>query len=332
MMARSLVSRASLPLKDFPLSAQAFAELPYAAFTEQSRQYHLRTYERWCRERDEEPWPATLERLLRYAAQRAETKAYMTVRAHVRIVSVEQRKHGGHDLFAHPTMQTLLEGIKRERPPAPVRPLRPGEIDTLLNFRPKTTAQHRDRVIVLLAYAAGFGIDDHVALQCEMVRFSEHGAIISGLSEDRPHIVIGRAANPDRCPVEALRALIGDRTSGPVYRSSRSRSADKPLQYGVIAYQVAHFGRTAGVTPLSNTRIRLSGLLEQARQIDIVRLAHFHGYRSIETLAVLLGRYVGTSGQVKSRWRRRECPTPNSGGPTPQSPSRGEAPLRHLNL
>jgi hypothetical protein len=57
------------------------------------------------------------------------------------------------------------------------------------------------------------------------------------------------------------------------------------------------------VTPLSNDRIRVAGLLEQIQHIDIVRLAHFHGYRHVEPLANLLGRYVAVTSRVKARWR-----------------------------
>jgi len=299
------VSRAgSLPVARLPVPARSFAELPYSTVTETSRQYHLRTYERWCGERGEEPWPPTLERLLRYAADRAQTKAFYTVREHVRIVSMVARKRTGQDLYAHPTLQSLLEGVKRERPPAPVRALRPSQVDKLLSYRPCTASQHRDRGIVLLSYAAGFTLSDHDALRCEMVGFGEDGATISELSADRPHFVIGRAKDPDRCPVEALRALIGERTSGPVYISSRCRARDKRLSYLGVAGEIAHYGRAAGVTPLSNDRIRLSGMLEQVQHVDIVRLAHFHGYRYVEPLAQLLGRYVAVDGRVKARWRK----------------------------
>ena len=298
------VSRAnSLAVEQLPIAARAFAELPYSAVTEVSRQYHVRIYERWCRERAEQPWPPTLERLLRYAADRAQSKAFYTVREHVRIVSMIERKRTGQDLYAHPMVQTLLEGIKRERPPAPVRPLRPSQIEKLLSFRPRHVSQRRNRAIVLLSYTAGFTLNDHVGFRCEMVSFGDEGATVSELSEDRPHFVIGPAADPDRCPVVALRALLGERTSGPVYVSSRCRRRDKGLPYLAIAGEIKYFGRAAGVTPLSNDRIRLAGLLEQIQHIDIVRLAHFHGYRHVEPLAQLLGRYVAVSGRVKARWR-----------------------------
>jgi hypothetical protein len=302
-MPRIPVSRAdSLPVAGLPSVARAFAELPYSPVTQVSWNYHLRTYERWCRDRKETPWPPTLERLLRFAADRAQTKAFFTVRNDVRIVSMVERKRSGLDLYAHPLLKTLLEGIKRERPPAPVRPLRPSQVEKLLSFRPERATQHRNRTIVLLSYAAGFGLNDHAALRCEMVSFGEEGATISGLSEERPYFMIGRATEPARCPVEALRALIGERTSGLVY-PSRRRRADPGLRYEPIAQAIQLFGVATGVTPLSNDRIRLAGLLEQVQHIDIVRLAHFHGYRHVEPLAQLLGRYVPTSGKQKARWR-----------------------------
>jgi hypothetical protein len=286
-----------------PDAARFYATFPYSPVTEHARLYHLGTYERWCRDRAEEPWPPTLERLLRYAADRAQTKAFFTVREHVRIVSMVERKRTGTDHYAHPTMQLLLEGLKRERPPAPVQPLRPAQVDKLLSFRPCRVAQHRNRAMVLLSYAAGFSLTEHARLRCEMISFERDGAVISELGEDRPYFFIGPATNPDRCPVEALRRLVGEHTTGPVYRSSRCRTVDKRLQYQALAGEFAHFGRVAGVTPLSNDRIRLAGLLEQNQHIDIVRLAHFHGYRHVEPLADLLGRYVSVSWRNKAGWR-----------------------------
>jgi hypothetical protein len=303
-MAAYPVSRGgSLPVEQLPSVARTFSDLPYSAVTEISRKYHLQTYERWCRERGEKPWPPTLSRLMRYAADRAQTKAFFTVREHVRIVSMVERRRTGSDLYAHPTMQTLLEGIKRERPPAPVRPLRPSQVETLFSFQPCRAAQHRNRAIVLLSYSAGFTLGDHATLRCEMVSFAEEGAIVSGLSDDRPYFVIGRASDPQRCPVEALRTLIGERAEGFVYISSRCRAKDRHLPYSAIGGEIAGFGRAAGVRPLSNDRLRLAGMLEQIQHVDIVRLAHFHGYRQIEPLAQLLGRYVPTSARHKAKWR-----------------------------
>ena len=43
-------------------------------------------------------------------------------------------------------------------------------------------------------------------------------------------------------------------------------------------------------------------MVEQSKKIDVVRLAHFHGYRGVEAMADLLGRLVPTS---VAAWKRR---------------------------
>lgn len=302
MIGYRLARAGAIPVSELPGPARTFAEIPYSTVTESSRQYHLRTYERWCRERREEPWPPTLERLLRYGAESARAKSYFTVREHLRIISMVERRRSGIDLYAHPTLQTLLQGVERERPPAPVLPLRSFQVERLFNYRPRTQAQHRMRAVCLLSYAAGFRVGNHVALNCDMVSFQTTGAIVSGLSDDRPVIFIGRAQNIDRCPVDALERLICGRSRGPVYLTHRNRVPDGRLSYNAVAVGSAIFGRAASVTPLSIDRIRLAGLLEQIQHIDIVRLAHFHGYRQAHQLANLLGRYVA-AGQFRKRRR-----------------------------
>ena len=282
----------TLPVAALPDAARAFAELPYGPCTEASRQYHLRTYEAWCAQHGEEPWPPTLERLLRFGADRATTKAFYTVREHIRIVSMVERKRTGTNLYGHPSIQLLLRGLKRERPPAPVRPLRPSQMRALLAYEPPFPSQRQVRVMILLSYAAGFTLREHSRFRCEMITFTEHGAIIEGLDVDRPQFFIGRATDLEQCPVAALELLVAGRTSGPVYRSKRYESPDRAIRYDSMAWQMIRYGKTAGVEPLSADRVRLAGLLEQVQHIDVVRLAHFHGYRHVEPLAALLGRYV----------------------------------------
>jgi len=292
----------TLPVSDLPAAARVYAELPYSPVTEVTRQYHLRVYERWCAAVGEAPWPPTLEGLMRFAAERAQTKAYFTVREHVRTVSMVERKRSGVDLYAAPAMQQLLEGVKRDHRPRPVQPLRRSQLDALFDFRPQRSAQRVGRGIALLAYCCGFTIGEHVRLRVEMVRFAGEGAWIEELGDDRPLFYVGPARNPDRCPVRALSELIGTREVGPVFRGARCRSADGSFRYMGVERNLRCLGRAAGVTPLSNDRLRLAGMIEQSRNIDIVRLAHFHGYRGIEGFADLLGRHVPTSVAV---WKRR---------------------------
>lgn len=294
----------SLPVAQLPNEARAFAELPYADFTEASRLYHLRTYERWCARHEIAPWPPTLTVLLEFAAERAQTCAYYTVRAHVRIVSMEERKRSGVDYYAYPELQRALDGIRRRRPPRPVPPLRPAQVEQLFAYRPTTAAQRRARAMLLLSYAAGFSLLEHVRLRCEMVEFAEDGVTIRELGADRPRIFIGKGQDLERCPVRALRELVGARTAGFIY-SPRSRSHDRHYHYDGAHHLIATYGRAAGIAPLSNDRVRLAGLVEQARHIDIVRLAHFHGYRTPATLATLLGRYVEIGAGAKWAFRKR---------------------------
>jgi hypothetical protein len=102
-----------------------------------------------------------------------------------------------------------------------------------------------------------------------------------------------------------LRATVDGRTEGWVYTTVRSPRRDKQFSYDGLGHELARYGRAAGVTPLSNDRIRIAGLIEQARNIDMVRLAHFHGYRSVTGLAALLGRYVEVNAAIQWRAARR---------------------------
>ncbi len=305
-MARVVCRPGTLPVAQLPDDARAFAELPYAPFTEEARQFHLRAYERWCAGRARVPWPTSLQTLLEFAADRAPGRSYYTIREHVRVVSMVERARSGIDLYAHCAMRKALEGIKRDCPPRPVAPLRPSQISLLFAYRPKTAAHQVIRTMALLSYAAGFTLSEHHKFRCEMVTLTDEGATIEGLGDDRPLFHIGPAQDAERCPVRALRATIGRRSDGYVYTTVRSRRLDKHFSYDGLGQELARYGRAAGVTPLSNDRIRIAGLVEQARNIDIVRLAHFHGYRSVNTLAGLLGRYIEVNAALRWSTARRE--------------------------
>ncbi len=295
----------SLPVSKLPDDARAFAELPYAPFTEEARQYHLRAYERWCTGRARAPWPTDLETLLEFAADRAPGRSYYTIREHVRIVSMVERKRTGVDLYAHCAMRKALEGIKRECPPRPVQPLRPSQVDRLFAYRPRTNSHELIRTMALLSYAAGFTLLEHHRFRCEMIGFVGEAATIEGLGADRPLFHIGPAQEPERCPVRALRGTVAGRSEGWVYTTARSRRVDKHFSYDGLGQELGRFGAAAKVSPLSNDRIRIAGLIEQARNIDVVRLAHFHGYRSVNGLAALLGRYIEVNAAIRWSAARR---------------------------
>jgi len=298
-MRRAIVpNSATLAISDLPPNARAFANLPYSAVTEVARQYHLRSYETWCERRDIPPWPPTLTTLLMHAADCAQAAAFFTVKERIRVVSMVERKRSGVDLYLHSTMQKLLEGIRRENPSAPVSPLRRDQVDKLFSYVPATTAQRNMRCLLLLSYCAGFTLGEHVLLRCEMLRFVETGVWIEGLPR-RFSFFIGSAQNPERCPVAALRSLTSGRTVGPVFYSAHNRPRDQGYTYSGTRNMVSSYGRLAKASPLSNDRVRLAGMLEQSRHIDIVRLAHFHGYAHITSFAQLLNRYATRSQRYR---------------------------------
>lgn len=303
----------AIPVHDLPGPARAVAEFPYSVVTQTSRRYHRASYEAWCAEHNIAPWPPTLDNLLRYASHAARTKAYYTVRAHVLFVSLIERKRSGRDLASHPTMVALLDGLKRERPPAPPRPLRTTQIERLFSFEPNRLSRRTTQSLLLLTYCVGITLTHHLRLRCEMVSFEGENAIINGSDEDRPMIVIGPARSPARCPVRALRFLISGRSSGPLYHSSRGRIDG--LSYAGTTGNIRSFGLAAGVTPLSNERVRLAGMIEQSRQIDMVRLAQFpwvserRKHRAGGRAAHDSGSFIQTAGSIidgERRWAEGE--------------------------
>lgn len=301
---RYISSRAGAPaVGDLPAAARAVAEFPYSRVTEANRQYHLRAYESWCTRLNATAWPLALPTLLAYAVDAARTKAYLTVRAHILVVSMVERKRSGRDLARHPTITALLTGLKRDKPPQPPRPLKAEQIERLFSYEPESQPQQATRSLLLLTYTAGITLTDHIALRCEMISFEGERAIITGLNVDRPSIVIGAGRSSDRCPVQALRHLSFGRKSGPIYISVRGRTRELGgMQYYGLADNIRYFGLAAGVKPLSNERVRLAGMIEQSRNIDAVRLAQFHGYRSVENISSVVGRHI----DQHHRYKRRE--------------------------
>jgi integrase len=298
------------PVGELAPAARVYAQMPYKPSAQKVHDYHIRTYESWCSNHGIDPWPPTLEHLIEFAAERAKDHAYNTVNGTIRVVTAHERHRGGRDLWSDIRLQVVLAGIERERRPMPVTPATPGEFEKIVRFLPRTWPQRRNRTMAILAYAAGFTGEELIALDVPAISFVDDRANIADERLRRSRIWIGRAREQRRCPVHALEdwlSILG-RDDGPAFppHLPAGDMAHRRISYRGLSNIFVLFGRDVGWTGrLSVERLRRGGIVEQARTVDIVPLAQFHGFKSPRTLADFLGIHVEQHRKF-SRGGRRE--------------------------
>ena len=304
----------AVPLSALSAQVQRYAAKPYGQNAQTARKYHLEAYETWCKKEHVQPFPLDLDRLLAFAAARAQTYAFFTVREDVRIVAMEHRKTTGEDLYSNTRIATLLHGLRRKRPPRPVLPLIPRDMERIIEHRGRTWKTRRSRVMAMLIWAAGFTLTELHHLDAEMLLFSDRGvdARFRDIFDVRDHIFVGRARDSARCPVAALEALLAEReiSAGPVFFSTPRRVTHVRfrLAYTGVIQAIRLLGIQVGFPArLSVERIRRGGLIAQSQHVDIVTLAHYHGLSAIEHLSSFID--ANTERPARFKWKRRRSYT-----------------------
>ena len=297
-------------IADLSPAVRRYADKPYGLNAKIAWDYHLRAYECWCADRHLKPFPLDIDQLLLFGTDRAKTYAFYNVREDVRLVAMHHRKTTGEDLFCDTRVAAFLSGVRRLRPPQPVRPLRPDLFLQIVECDGSTWKTRRSRVMAMLIWSAGFTIRELHQLDVEMITLSDRGAQIKfpTSADYRETVFIGQARETRSCPVIALERLLTERQllKGPVFNRTPKGRPDIVIRLSMqgVSGAIRLLGKQAGIkSPLSVERSRLGGIITQSLNVDIVTLAHFHGLRAIDHLAAFLGRKTERSHKFLHKQR-----------------------------
>lgn len=295
-------------INDLSASVKRYATKPYRKNGQIAWDYHIAAYDRWCRERELDPFPLDVYRILEFAADRAQRYAFFNVRESVRLVAMQHRKMTGEDLYSNTRVATFLAGLRRTKPPRPLLPLQMSKYALIVDCVGKTWKTRRSRVMAMLIWNAGFTLRELHLLDVEMVSFNDKGANVRFPSSAayRERVFIGRAQESKSCPVLALEQLISERglKSGAIFNKTAKGNPGVAyrLAVGAVGEAVKLLGKQVGIVPLTIERIRLGGIIAQSRNVDIVTLASYHGLRAIEHLANFVEMRTERSG--RHVWKR----------------------------
>jgi integrase len=188
----------------------------------------LENFKAWCLSHGFEPMPAAPETVGAYLAAAGLGYALPTLRRRVAAIARAHRI-ARHPLDTrHPAIRETLRGIARMHgePARRSAALTTSDIKRLVEVCGDDPAGLRDRTLVLLGFAGALRRSELVGIDVEHVRSTSGGVRLliprsktDGAGEGA-EIGIMRGAQPETCPVRALRAWLraAEITEGPVFR------------------------------------------------------------------------------------------------------------------
>lgn len=257
--------------------AQPFADSQYSEGTYRGYAQSASCWVERCKGRGIDPLHPRSGELEQYFDELAFAKQYATVRNARNGVGHYFRNNGVEDLTRAPRIVRILEGLKRAKPPAQIRPVTADERRSILATLPQEGTGARDRVGVLLTAFAHLGVENIALLRREHIRISDDGVVI-----DRgaaiPVIFVGTHEACDLDIVFWMRKLF-DRipSTGPLFRTlprNMHEYGEDGLTPMGIHQIICRATRSAGV-PARDIAQRLHLLFESEISIagvsDVVR-------------------------------------------------------------
>ena len=222
------------------LEAEA-AEIASATLASRTRAAYggdVASWEGFCRTVGGTPYPADpglvrlyLTQLVLHGGRRRRPVRPLTAERHLAGIAAAHRALGLAFDTRHPAVAQVLTGLKKKFGTAQkgAEPLRTRDLRRILNVMGRDARSVRDRALLLIGFAAGLRRAELAALDRPDLAFVPEGLVIrlgrskgDQLGEGRV-VGIVPGANPESCPVRALRAWlrlaeIADDEVAPVFR------------------------------------------------------------------------------------------------------------------
>lgn len=210
---------------------EAAARSPATLRAWRSDSVHFQT---WCTNTGRVALPATPDTVAEYLASHAGTLKTSTLARRLSTIGTAHRlapylaEEGIEDPTGHPDVTRVWDGIRRIEGDAPtqVRPLLVGELRRTIDALDlDTPAGLRDRALLLIGFAGGFGRSELAALTVEDVEPHTEGLVIDTRQSRTDERARGRivgipyGSHSRTCPVRALAAWCqaADLTSGALW-------------------------------------------------------------------------------------------------------------------
>ena len=272
----------------------------------------------WCAANGHDPLPAAPEAISAYLSFLAGHGAKVgTMARRLSALRFAHRLRALPDPTQAARVIAVWEGIRRTHgaPPDQAAPLMPPELWDVLDACPTTRtwrtktrpaeadmAGARDRALLLVGFVAALRRSELAALHVEDLAEHPHGLILS-LPRSKTNqdgttpelVVLPRAINPRRCPVNALHTWmeLAGITAGPVFRavSKANRPGPRPLNPESVNQLVQAAVTRAGLDPVGYSAHSLrAGFVTYAhlRGATDRAIAHQTRHRSLATI----GAYI----------------------------------------
>jgi len=233
-------------------AAAAYARSALAESTWRAYRSDWRTFETWCRERDVAQMPASAATVAAFVAAEA-TRGFrpVTIERRAAAIAFVHRSQDQPNPCDSAAVSTVLSGIRRTHGTAPLRQVRPLQVEPLellvSAIDPKTTQGKRDRAVLLLGFAAALRRSELVALDVGDLSFDvDRGLLVKVRSSKTDQEKAGEqvavpyaSAGREICAVRAISDWLETSSihSGAVFR--RMRRGDTVTNDRLTAQSVA---------------------------------------------------------------------------------------------
>jgi site-specific recombinase XerD len=282
-----------------------------------------RAFAAWCAEHKRAALPADPLTVADYLAAAAQHHKASTLGIHVAAIAAAHKAAGYPNPAADERVKATLTGIRRVhgQPPAQRDPLTLDDLRALGRACGDSLAGLRDRALLFVGWAAALRRSEIVALDVEHVRLGEalHILILRRKTDQEgqgTHVTIPRLADPELCPVRALRAWL-DATgirSGAIFRSvNRWGKLGRRLSPYDVARIVKRRAKAVGLDArmLAGHSLRAGFITQAALQgVDILSIAEVSGHKDMDVLR----QYVRAAGRIQAEVITRVMDAENAAG------------------
>lgn len=255
------------PITTIAERASGYAEASTSENTRRAYRAAWTDFTAWCAQRQLCPLPAAEATVGMFLADRAGNMKMSSLRLRLAAISMAHKAKGQQLDTRTPQISAVMRGIARTHGSA-VTKKAPATLDVVRDAvralgREGRLKYVRDRVILLLGFAAALRRSELVAIDIEDLRFTAEGLVLTlprrktdqeGLGTE---IGVPLGSDPQYCPVTAVRALIevAELEAGPLFCSvmkggtmKASRMTDRDVAraiqaaVGLAGYDAATFG------------------------------------------------------------------------------------------
>jgi site-specific recombinase XerD len=268
-----------------------------------------RAFAAWCAEHKRAALPADPLTVADYLAAAAQHHKASTLGIHAAAIAAAHKAAGHPNPAADERVKATLAGIRRVhgQPPAQREPLTLDDLRALVRACGDDLAGLRDKALMLVGFAAALRRSEIVALDVEHIRLN--GVLRITLTRSKTdqegqgtHKTIPRLADPELCPVRALRAWLDAAgiASGAIFRSvNRWGKVGARLSAYDVARIVKRRAEAAGLDArlLAGHSLR-AGFATQAALagLDPIAIAEVTGHRNLNTLR----KYIRAAGRLQA--------------------------------